>query len=303
MTKAKYAKNDEYYTQYQDIEKELIHYKKYFKNKVILCNCNDSETSNFFIYFKNNFNEFKLNKLICISKEYKLEFNGDNLIKTKLITNGDFRNEECIEILKQCDIVITNPPFSLFKEYLKQLIDYNKQFIILGNPNVMTCKDIFPYFKEQKVWTGFKTIGSVLFDVPDNYIDLLKNNGREGSNHVIKDNKIKGRASAVWFTNLIHNKRKKEFKLTKLFNSKFYPKYDNYNAINVDKVTDIPLDYNEVMGVPITFLDKYKPFHNEEYKFKILGLDRFIEDNPIYNRRFTINGIEKYARVLIKRVF
>ena len=331
LQQANKAKQDEFYTQLADIENELRHYKKHFKNKTVFCNCDDPYESNFFKYFAMNFNFLQLKKLIatcydnsavagdelpfCNNKKtaYKIEItevtdeNGDGaidladveiLIKnrknvlTTLNGNGDFRSDECIELLKQSDIIVTNPPFSLFREYVAQLIEYDKKFIIIGNKNAITYKEIFPLIKENKLWIGL-TIrsGDREFRVPKDYIT------RSASLRIDKKgNKYIKVPGVHWFTNLDYPERHEELVLYKKYTPEEYPKYDNYDAINVDKTSDIPYDYDGVMGVPITFIDKYNP-----EQFEIVGLDRYVEDNPHYGHRFKINEKETYARILIRK--
>ena len=259
LHKAKQAKNDEFYTQLTDVEKELRHYKNHFKDKTIFCNCDDPTWSAFWEYFHLNFAELGLKKLISThydakKKTYKLEYAGGNDndttvgVKTDLLQNGDFRSEECIELLKEADIVVTNPPFSLFREYIEQLEKYNKKFIIIGNKNAITYKEFFPLLKENKVWIGYNSPSD--FGTPNG--DTKKLNGL-----------------TRWFTNLDIKKRHEDLILWQRYYDddgnpikgieEKYPHYDNYNAINVDKVSDIPCDYYECIGVPITFLDKYNP--------------------------------------------
>lgn len=279
LNKAKEAKNDEFYTQYDDIHNELQHYTKHFEDKIIFCNCDDPEWSNFWKYFKDNFHNFKLKKLISThykkgSTSYKLEYDGINIIKTELIGDGDFRSEECVEILKEVDIVASNPPFSLFRAYVAQLIEYDKKFVIIGSQNAITYKEIFPLLKNDKIWLGYNHVKE--FTKPDGSIQKFGN--------------------ICWYTNIDIDKRHEFLELTKNYNPKVYPKYDNYDAINVDKVIDIPCDYLECIGVPITFLEKYNP-----EQFEVVGLDRYVKDNPHYGRRFTINEKEIYARILIRK--
>jgi len=233
-----------------------------------------------------------------VGDTYKLEYCGgnDNDItvgeKTILKNNGDFRSEECIEILKEADIVVTNPPFSLFREYVAQLIEYNKKFLIIGNVNAITYKEIFRLIKENKIWMGLSIhSGDREFRVPDYY--PLNAAGFRIDENGIKYIRIKG---VRWFTNLDYKERHENLILYKKYNMTDYPIYDNYDAINVDETKNIPMDYDGVMGVPITFLDKYNPD-----QFEILGIDRYIENNPHYGHRFKINGREIYARILIKR--
>lgn len=289
---AKVAKNDEFYTRLEDIENELKHYKDFFKGKTVYCNCDDPKESNFFKFFSMNFENYGLKKLITTGYNenghgylyiYEGDRNGnrmvdDNEIKVvELQGNGDFRSEECIEYLKEADVVVTNPPFSLFRDYVKQLMDYNKKFLIIGNKNAITYKEIFPYIKNNQLWLGLNSPCD--FSTPSGEITKT----------------IAGLCR--WFTNIENQKRTTPLDLYRKYNPTDYPKYDNYDAINVDKVTDIPEDYNGVMGVPITFLDKFCPT-----QFEIVGIDRYVEDNPNYGKRFTINGKETYARILIKKL-
>lgn len=310
LKKATKNKADEFYTQMEDIQKEVALYKEYFKDKVVLCNCDDPFESHFFKYFALNFNKLGLKKLITtcyagspiiteqlslfdvkglvIKKEeekkpYKIEItevedtNGDGavdlsdveyLIKNKKNTltllkgDGDFRSDECIELLKQADIVVTNPPFSLFREYVAQLMEYDKKFLIIGNQNAITYKEIFPLLKNNNMWLGITMNGSNrYFRVPDSY-PLTEATGKVENG--IKYAFVKG---VRWFTNLDNKQRNEEIVLYKKYSPEVYPKYDNYDAINVDKVTDIPKDYDGVIGVPITFFGKYNP-----KQFEILGL-------------------------------
>ena len=256
LHKAKTAKNDEFYTQLTDIEKELRYYKTHFKGKTIFCNCDNPKHSNFWKYFHLNFNHFGLKKLIAthyheVEPTYKIEYTGedDNNCEigdiTSLKTNGDFRSPECIALLQEADIVVTNPPFSLFREYIAQLIDYDKKFICIGSQNAITYKEFFPLLKENKVWLGCTS--------PKEFIQ--------------PDNSIKKFGNISWFTNLDIIKRHEFIDLIEKYSPEKYPKYDNYDAINVNKVLDIPVDYDGVMGVPITFMDKYNP-----EQFEILGI-------------------------------
>ena len=254
-----------------------------------------------------NFEKLGLKKLISThynAKEctYKLEYSGgnDNDIeagtKTPLTQNGDFRSDECVEILRQADIVVTNPPFSLFKEYIKLLMEEKKQFIILGNPNAITYKEFFPLLKDNKTWIGYKSMGSdIYFIVSDEHAEELKKTKKEKSGYVIIDGKIYGRAQAIWYTNLDIPKRhislvdKLQYQYSK--HPDWYPKYDNYDAINVDRVDYIPCDYFGYIGVPITFLDKYNPNQFEIIKFR-KGND---------DKDLCINGKCPYFRVIIRR--
>ena len=287
---AKKNKNDEFYTLLEDIEKEMRYYKDFFKGKVVYCNCDDARESNFFKYFSLNFEFLGLKKLITTGykadgKGVVLVYEGDKndnrrvdneeIIVNELNGDGDFRSEECIEYLKECDVVVTNPPFSLFRQYVKQLMDYDKKFIIIGNQNAITYKEIFPYIKNNQLWLGMNFVKS--FEKPNGDIQKFGN--------------------ISWFTNIENKRRNEEIDLYKKYSFEDYPKYDNYDAIEVSRVDEIPMDYDGVMGVPITFLYKYNPT-----QFEIIGLDRYVEDNPHYGHRFTIKGEETYARILIKKV-
>ena len=301
LSNAKRAKNDEFYTQLSDIENELKHYKSHFAGKVVYCNCDDARKSNFFRFFQKKFNDYGLKKLITTSYNenghgsflvYEGDTNGngkldDNEIKlSDLKGNGDFRSEECIELLKEADIVVTNPPFSLFREYISTLVQYNKKFLVIGNQNAITYKEIFPLIKENKLWTGNNMVKA--FRVPQ-----VTNKNCE----VLPNGEIIAKFGSIcWFTNLDIKKRHEEIILYKSHNEEEFPKYDNYDAIEVSKVCEIPKDYDGIMGVPITFLDKYNPS-----QFEIVGLDRYVEDNPHYGKRFTINNRETYARILIRK--
>lgn len=302
LTNAKKAKNDEFYTQLTDIEKEMRHYKSFFKDKVVYCNCDDARESNFFKYFSLNFEHLGLKKLITTGYKadgkgvvliYESDKNGNRMVEdSEIVTkelegNGDFRSAECIEFLKEADVVVTNPPFSLFREYVAQLMEYGKKFLIIGNQNAITYKEIFPYIKNNELWLGVHSNKTMEFSMPMSY---------EGDT-VVGNRKI-GKVPAIsWFTNINHKKHNEPLDLYRKYDATAYPKYDNYDAIEVSKVADIPMDYDGVMGVPITFLDKYCPS-----QFEIVGLDRYVEDNPKYGHRFTISNKETYARILIKHI-
>ena len=285
---AKRAKNDEFYTLLTDIEKEMVHYRDYFKGKVIFCNCDDARESNFFKFFANNFELLKIKKLITtgykedghgVVLEYNGDIDGDFMVGddevkvTELKGNGDFRSEECIEYLKQADIVITNPPFSLFREYVKQLMDYDKKFIIIGNQNAITYKEIFPYIKDNKLWLGYNFVKS-----------FIQPNGE-----------VKKFGNILWYTNIPHDKRNWPMDFYRTYKPELYPKYDNYDAIEVSKVADIPMDYKGVMGVPITFLDKYNP-----EQFQIVGDACNGSDHQWDLFKPMVNGKFVYKRLLIK---
>ncbi len=286
---AKRAKNDEFYTQRGDIEDELHHYRSHFKDQVVYCNCDDPRVSEFTRYFIANFEFFGLRKLIatCYKNRNPDMFsrndtdqavglvvtrntlkNGGHVVQLK--GDGDFRGAECVQFLDEADIVVTNPPFSMFREYVAQLIEHDKKFLIVGNKNAITYKEIFPLIQSNKLWLGINPKGrDMLFDVPDDYADALLTNGKEGSAYRVVDGVIKGRlGNAAWYTNLPHRRRNEELRLYRRYNSEDYPFYDNYDAINVDKVADIPEDYAGAMGVPITFLDKYNPEQFEIVKFR-----------------------------------
>lgn len=294
MRKAKRNRNDEFYTQIGDIEKEVFHYREQLKGKKIFMNCDDPEESNFWVYFYLNFEHFELEKITSThyhesKPTYRLDYDGKEIIKTDLEQNGDFRSPEAIEILKESDIVITNPPFSLFREYLSQLIEFDKQFIIMGNNNAITYKEVFPLLRDNQVWLGYHANKTMEFEIPDDYERWDRIDEETGKKY--------GKVPAIsWFTNMDTTKRHEDIILYETYSEEKYPNYDEYDAINVDRVAQIPADYYGKMGVPITFLTR----HNPE-QFKVLGIDRYIEDNPNYARRFKINGKEKYARIVIQR--
>ena len=308
LNAAKVAKKDEFYTQMTDIERELQHYWKHFKDKVVFCNCDDPYESNFFKYFALRFNQLGLKKLICTcyngspiqgnellldfgeedekprKPAYKVEItevcdmNGDGAVDLSdvriLLQNnkntrselktGDFRDPECIELLKQADIVVTNPPFSLFREYVAQLMEFDKKFLIIGNVNAVSYKEVFPLIKENKLWFGPSiNSGDRKFNVPDDYPMNAAGCGVDSDGR--RFIRVKG---VRWYTNLDHNKRHEEMDLICRFSPEEYPTYDNYNAIDVGNTSDIPYDYDGIMGVPITFLDKYNPD-----QFEIIGAE------------------------------
>ena len=329
---AKAAKKDEFYTQLSDIERELQHYWPHFQWKTVLCNCDDPYESNFFKYFALNFNQLGLRRLICTcyngspvrGNELLLPFdysdeaprrqackveisevkdlNGDGAVDLSdvriLLQNdrnvcapletGDFRSRECIELLEQADIVVTNPPFSLFREYVGQLMEYGKKFLIIGNVNAITYKEIFPLIMANELWLGPSiTSGDRKFYVPDSY--PLKAAGcgidESGRRYI----RVKG---VRWFTNLDHQKRHEEMDLVRRYSPEEYPKYDNYDAIEVSKTADIPRDYGGVMGVPITFLDKYTP-----EQFEIVGNEVTLN---LPRRAPYLNGKRIYSRIFIR---
>lgn len=304
------AKKDEFYTQLCDIENELQHYREHFRGKTVLCNCDDPRISNFFHYFSHNFEALGLKRLIttCYKNQdrdffshndseqaimlvYEGDKNGNRTPDPEEIGivplkgDGDFRSVECIALLREADIVVTNPPFSLFREYVAQLMAYNKKFIIMGNQNAITYKEIFPLIKEDRMWLGVSMDGrNHYFGVPDDY-PLTEKTGI-----IVDGQKFAFVKSVVWFTNLENNKRQTPLILHRKFDLVAFPKYDNYDAINVDKVADIPVDYEGVMGVPITFLHKYCPEQFEIVKFR-KGDD---------DKDLSINGKCPYFRILIR---
>lgn len=313
---AKRGKNDEFYTQLSDIERELQHYTAHFKDKVVHCNCDDPRISNFFHYFSYNFERLGLKKLIatCYKNQHSdlfskndseqavyLIYEGDKdgnrvpspdeIEVNPLQGDGDFRSAECIELLKQADIVVTNPPFSLFREYVAQLVEHEKKFIIIGNKNAITYKEIFPLIKDNKMWVGVTPMGTdMLFDLTPEYAQKIVAEKKSGSSYRMVDGVPKGRAQACWFTNLEHKKRHEELILWKTYTPEEYPHYDNYNGVNVDKVANIPIDYDGAMGVPITFLDKYNPEQFEIVKFR-KGDD---------DKDLSVNGECPFFRMVIK---
>lgn len=362
LSAAKAAKKDEFYTQYEDIERELQHYWQHFRGKTVLCNCDDPYESNFFKYFASRFNQLGLKKLICtcyngssiqgtqlslfsemnpeepkriahklVITEVK-DMNGDGAVDMTdveiLIRNdknvltqlqtGDFRSQECIELLREADIVVTNPPFSLFREYVAQLMEYDKKFLIIGNKNAITYKEVFPLIKDNKLWIGVTPMSTdLLFEFPSQSVEDVLQNGKRGSTYRIVDGRILGRSPSIWFTNLDHNKRHEFMDLVCRYSPEEYPHYDNYDAIEVNKTADIPCNYPGAMGVPITFLDKYNP-----EQFEILGItdrgnewglkkkDYTIDDNPKFadlNRRGAIllggSLVSTYARLLIRNKY
>lgn len=289
LDRAKENKQDEFYTQLSDIEQELKHYRKHFRGKVVYCNCDDPRVSNFFHYFSYNFEKLGLKKLIttcyknqqtnlfsqndveeAIYLEYSGEKNGgkvptvENIGVHNLKGDGDFRSKESIELLKQADIVVTNPPFSLFRDYLDLLMEYDKDFLVIGNQNAITYRNVFNYLKDNEVWLG-NNQGDMEFMVPDHY-EPRKTRFRIDEN----GQKWRSMGNICWFTNLDYQERYEDLILYKKYkgNEEEYPNYYNYDAINVDRTKEIPADYKGVMGVPITFVNKYNP-----EQFEIVGND------------------------------
>lgn len=301
LQKAKKSKSDEFYTQLCDIESELKHYENHFQDKVVFCNCDDARISNFFKYFSTNFHKLGLKKLMAASYQeqnngFYFEYTGKKDEKKIPTTedliyfegNGDFRKLESIELLKQSDIVVTNPPFSLFREYIQQLIYYDKKFLIIGNINAITYKEIFQIIQENVAWLGINLGRGISgFIVPDHY-ELYGTEARIDNfgNRIISSN------NCLWLTNFDNNKRHEFIRLTQTYvgNEDKYPTYDNYNGINVDEVKKIPRDYHGNMGVPITFLHKFNPEQFELIKFRK-------GDN---GKDLSINGNCPYFRILIK---
>lgn len=291
LADAKVAKGDEFYTQLADIERELKHYRKHFKGKVVYCNADDPRISNFFHYFSHNFERVGLKRLIttCYQSQERdlfsqrdsdhaiyLDYEGDrsgNRVPDPdeigvhaLAGDGDFRSAECVELLKQSDIVVTNPPFSLFREFVAQLIEHNKKFVILGNKNAVTYGEIFPLIQAERLWIGYTPMGTEMtFDVKEEFGRELVESGKDRK-YTITGGVVKARAQACWFTNLDFAKRHEDLILYKKYSPDEFPTYDNFDAIEVSRVEDIPLDYNGLMGVPITFLDKHNPD-----QFEIVG--------------------------------
>ena len=311
LQKAKKSKSDEFYTQLCDIERELQYYQDSFADKVVYCNCDDPRISNFFRYFATNFHKLGLKKLIAScyvedtydlfniqdsEKGFYCEYNGKSGIQFNpsdveieyFRGNGDFRSQECIELLKQSDIVVTNPPFSLFREFVAQIVKYDKQFLIIGNVNAITYKEIFDLIQKDKVWLGVNLGRGISgFIVPEHY-DLYGTEvsvNSEGQTIIATNN-------CLWLTNLELKQRNEELDLSKEYagNENDYPKYDNCDGINVNKTQDIPKDYNGLMGVPITFLHKYNPAQFEIVKFR-KGDD---------GKDLSVNGKCPYFRILIK---
>ena len=342
LSQAKKAKNDEFYTQLSDIENELTHYRKHFEGKTILCNCDDPFESNFFKYFALNFEFLKLKKLIAVAyadspivktrmcstghgyvaeMTFAADVNGDTAFDwndimemfhngsikiTDLNGKGDFRDEECLKLLDEADIVVTNPPFSLFREYVATLVEHEKKFLIIGNKNAITYKEIFPLLKNNEMWLGYNQPAPKLFMTP----------GMNGDRNNVEDDGqghfMASFGNIGWFTNLDISKRHENIILFKRYREdpSFYPKYDNYDAINVDKVKYIPEDYDGIMGVPITFLDNYNPD-----QFEILGSRRWGKSEDLINihvshdreiamndKKTLINGKETYDRIFIRNL-
>lgn len=325
------AKQDEFYTQIDDISAELKHYRDHFRNKVVFCNCDDPYESNFFKYFALNFNSLGLKKLIATCYDgspvmgnelllqfdtlesepkkmaYKVEitevddYNGDGAVNltdvayllqndknvlSRLQGNGDFRSPECVELLKKADIVCTNPPFSLFREYVAQLMKFEKKFLIIGQQNAIHYIDIFKEIKANKLWIGYK-FGDMSFQVPEYFEPRATRYWQDETGQ-----KWRSMGNICWFTNLDIIKRHEILDLFKSYNPEEYPVYDNYNAINVDRVVNIPFNYDGIMGVPITFMDKYNP---DQFEIIDTSTTAMPKGAPY------IAGKRIYERILIRR--
>ena len=342
IDKAKEAKKDEFYTQLDDINNELKHYREHFRGKTVLCNCDDPRISNFFTYFAYNFEFLGLKKLIttCYKNQnmdlfsqnqseqavyliYEGDKNGNHTPDANEIGviplkgDGDFRSKECIELLKEADIVVTNPPFSLFREYVAQLMEYDKEFLIIGNQNALSYKEIFPLIRDNKMWLGASIhSGDRKFWVPEDYELKAAGCGLDATGR--KFLRVKG---VRWFTNLDYKERHEDLILYKNYTPDLYPKYENYDAINVNKTEDIPCDYEGIMGVPITFMDKYNPDQFEIIGLGIanlglsIGVQPYKPEHKKYRKEiqkrgavdgdlYMMNGDEvvvPYARILIRR--
>ena len=286
LHKAKDAKNDEFYTQLTDVSKELMHYKQHFKGKTVLCNCDDPTWSAFWKYFHLNFSALGLKKLISTHYDkneptYKMEYTGgdDNDIevgvKTPLEGNGDFRNQECLDLLDEADIVVTNPPFSLFREYVAVLMEHEKKFLIIGSLNAVKYSECFPFIMNNQMWLG-----------NNNVHDFMQPDGT-----------VKKFGNINWYTNLDFAKRHEKIILWKEYNDKEYSKYETYDAIEVSKVTNIPVNYNGIMGVPVSFMSKYNP-----EQFEIVGEFNHGSDNIFDLAKPIINGKELFPRIAIRRI-
>ena len=306
LHKAKKVKNDEFYTKYEDIDKEIQHYRDKLKGLIVYCPCDDFRWSNFVKYFKDNFEYYGLKGLVATNYDigdgaWKYEYDGKTEHVERLQGNGDFRSEECIEFLKEADVVVTNPPFSLFREYIKQLMDYNKKFIVLGNMNSILCKEIFPYVKNNLLWWGVSIhSGDRKFYVPENYpLDAAGCGIDENGRRFIR---VKG---VRWWTNIENKNREIPLDLYKRYSSE-YQKFDEFDAINVNKTTEIPMDYDGVMGVPITFFDKYCPeqFEIVDGANRYLIFDSFGTNEKVklnHGHSCNIDGKATYFRILIRK--
>ena len=305
LQSAKRTKKDEFYTQLADIENELWHYRPHFAGKVVYCNCDDPTASNFYRYFQLNFDYLGLKELVTTcyqSQQHDLfsqhdsessvgvRYTAAGATPFQLRGDGDFRSPECIDLLKTADIVVTNPPFSLFRQYVAQLIEHGKQFLIIGHQNAITYKDVFPLIRDGKLWLGRGFHRNCAHFIAPAYQDYATDvDHREGMIRV---------SGVMWFTNLDHPKRHEPMVLYRKYTPDQYPKYDNYDAINVDRTNDIPYDYDGAMGVPITYLHKHSPD-----QFEIVGMDHEVITGyrGPESSRFYVQGNRKYARVVIRR--
>ena len=280
LTKARKTKNDEFYTQYDDIENEMKYFVNELRNKIVYCNCDNPEWSNFWKYFTDHFHDLKLKKLISThynpnGNTYKMEYDGTNIVKTELECDGSFKCDECLKILEQCDVVITNPPFSLFRDYIQTLLDHDKKFLIIGSMNAIIYKNIFPLIKTNKIFVG-------------NYVKKFKT----------PENEIKRFGNICWFNNMKNIREDDVLKLDKTFNDT-YKCFDNYDILNVDKIADIPNDYFGAVGVPITFLFKYN-----QNQFEILDARDYMKTRSpniqIQTINDSVNGVSKFTRIAVK---
>ena len=309
LREARRVKNDEFYTLESDIEKELSHYPGKFKGKSVLCNCNDTVHTGFKDYFMKNFDNLGLSMLVCTG--YMTDgvhgevftYDGKEEKVRSLSGDGSFDSEECARLLDECDVVVTNPPFSLFRKFISMLMSSGKEFIVIGNLNAVTYMEVFPYMKDDKVWMGATCFngGTAMFGAPKDSFNPEKMSkkcyGKTG-----EDGSFLWRVSGVrWFTNMEHDRRGTEITLDGAYSPSDYPKYDNYDAINVGRVSEIPCDYDGAMGVPISFMDKYSPS-----QFRILGLMCGTRGEGFVNgddgrSKFFMGGKSVYARVIIRR--
>lgn len=326
MHAARKAKNDEFYTQLSDIEKELKNYRDHFRGKTIFLNCDDPEWSNFWIYFRNNFNFLGIQRVIAThytgateggAPSYALELvrgpNGEDVdvekpIRTELAGDGDFRSPEAVAYLEQADIVVTNPPFSLFREYVAQLIEHDKKFVLIGNKNAITYKEVWPLIGSGKMWIGQMPMGQdLLFGLPEVAAEELRRTKQEGSSYRVVDGKVFGRASAIWFTNIEIPRRYEDIPLYKRYadDPDAYPAFDNYDAIEVSKVKDIPKDYDGAMGVPITFLGKHNPGQFEILDANGIRRNGDVKIKPhglVKDAESSVGGRARYVRIIIRRI-
>ena len=298
LNRAKGNKRDEFYTMLKDIKKEMVYYKDCFKDKVVYLNCDNPSFSNFWTYFYNNFKSLGLKRLMSTyyaDESFLTEYDGENVYRTKLNSNGDFRSPECINILKRADVVVTNPPFSLFRDFVSLMTEYKKDFILIGSMNAVTYKEVFPLIRDGKLRLGYNK-GRMSFYIPDD--DFYKNSIYSYINH--EGRHCKSFGNIVWYSTLDSNRTLRVLELDKEYSAEKYPKYDNYDAIEVSKVKNIPKDYKGIMGVPITYLHSHNP-----KQFKILGCTykhgRPKEWDESTIMKPTINGKETYKRIFIKR--